>query len=313
MIRQMVVHSLITSLAVAFAFALPEAARYVLFQWWPRAEDNAQLLLFSELVLAATLLALFHLIRFAWLGHRMLKIGSIAALIEVRDGGKRMALRDDFTRSRGVSVTRDALVLAVTGYDTFVAADSHLGRIIGNCYEIRVLLLSPYSVGAAQRASAFADPRNALAAHRDELSASIRYLKRLNTGGKKICLKLYEAPPFWKIVIVGDHAWIQYCHAGYEVRTQPEFVFALRHDHPEQGFFPPFYMHLLNLWNDPRNAQYDFATDQLIFRNAAGNGTRRIDYSPLRRHAEGAVDVTDTCALRHRRPILEPSAALQSR
>jgi len=288
MIHQIVIHCVITILAVAIAFSLPEAARYVLFQWWPQVENNAQLLLYSELVLAATLVALFHLVRFACRGHRVLKISRVASLIEVREGGKQTALLGDFKLNNGVSVTRDAFVLAVTGYDTFVAADSHLGRIIGNCYEIRVLLLSPHSAGAAQRANAFTDPQRALAAHREELTASIQYLRQLSACGKRISLKLYEAPPFWKIVIVGDHAWIQYCHAGYEVRTQPEFVFALRRDRPEQGFFPPFYMHLLNLWNDPRNAQYDFATDQLVFRDSSGNEMRRVAYPSMQSHAASA-------------------------
>lgn len=84
--------------------------------------------------------------------------------------------------------------------------------------------------------------------------------------------------PFWKVVIVGEHAWIQYCHDGYEVKTQPEYVSALRHDRPEQGFFPPFYVHFLNLWNDPRNAEYDLGTDELVFRDVTGNEVRRVLY-----------------------------------
>jgi hypothetical protein len=42
-------HSLITLLAIGIAFMLPIAARYILYQWWPRVETDAQLLLFTEI------------------------------------------------------------------------------------------------------------------------------------------------------------------------------------------------------------------------------------------------------------------------
>lgn len=278
MIRQIITHSLITLLAVSLAFSLPAAARYILFQWWPRAEEDAQVLFLSELALAAVLVLLFNLFRLAWEGWCMLRIGQAIALVEVRDRGRRLTLPAMPHLTRQSPATRDAHVLAITGYDTFVAADSHLGRLIGSCYEIRVLLLDPDSAGAAQRARAFDDPAAALRAHRAELAASIDRLKQLDAGSRKVRLKLYGLPPFWKIVIVGEHAWIQYCHDGYEVKTQPEFVFALRHDRPELGFFPPFFMHFLELWNDPGQAEYDLVTDELVFRDAAGNATRRSAY-----------------------------------
>jgi len=287
MLRLIAVHGIITALAVGAAFAMPEAARYVLFQWWPRAEVDAKLLLASEMILAAVLVLLFHAIRMAWAGRCMLRIGHAAALIEVREHGKRFTLNAPLDANAKPPAARDALVLAVTGFDTFVAAGSHLGRIIGGCYEIRVLLLNPNSTGAARRAEALGDSQAALQAHRNELAASVRYLKQLSAKGKRVRLRLYESPPFWKIVIVGEHAWVQYCHDGYEVKTQPEYVFALRRDRPEQGFFPPFFMHFLNVWKDPRNAEYDLDTDELVVRDDAGNEVRRVACEL----AEGAADL----------------------
>jgi hypothetical protein len=283
--HMLTVHSVISGLAVSIAFLLPEAAGYILFQWWPQVTGSTQLLLISELALAAVLLLLFHAARIAWEGRRMLRISQIAGLIEVRGGGEALPLRNARTLLRNRSATRDALILAVTGYDTFVAANSNLGRVIGGCYEIRVLLLNPHGAGAAHRARSFGDPAAALQAHQSELDASIRYLKQLNTCGKKVCLKLYESPPFWKVVLVGEQAWIQYCHGGYEVKTQPEYVFGLRHDRPEQGLFPPFYMHFLDQWNDPRNSEYDLRTDELVFRDGMSNEVRRIAYPLAERTA----------------------------
>jgi hypothetical protein len=83
-------------------------------------------------------------------------------------------------------------------------------------------------------------------------------------------LKLYDAAPFWSIVVAGEHAWVRYCHDGYPMATQPDYVFALRKDQPTQGLFPPFCSYALDQWNDPRHAEYDFATGQLVLRSAEG-------------------------------------------
>jgi len=109
MFRLLAAHSIITMLAVGIAFAMPEAARYILFQWWPRAEIDAQLLFVSELVLAAALVLLFNAVRMAWKGQRMLRIGQAAALIEVREGGKRFALHPSLSLNDRIPATRDAL------------------------------------------------------------------------------------------------------------------------------------------------------------------------------------------------------------
>lgn len=41
-------------------------------------------------------------------------------------------------------------------------------------------------------------------------------------------------------MVLGDHLWVQYCHDGYEVKDQPEYVFALNRDRPRLGLFVPF-------------------------------------------------------------------------
>ena len=63
-LRLMAVHAAVTLLAVGIAFKLPDAARYILFQWWPRVQDDSKALLLTEIGLAGVLVILFHLIRF---------------------------------------------------------------------------------------------------------------------------------------------------------------------------------------------------------------------------------------------------------
>jgi len=52
-------HGVITLLAVAIAFATPNAAQYILYVWWPRVELNSNLLLATEIMLASVLTVLF--------------------------------------------------------------------------------------------------------------------------------------------------------------------------------------------------------------------------------------------------------------
>jgi hypothetical protein len=52
-------------------------------------------------------------------------------------------------------------------------------------------------------------------------------------------------------------------------------VFALQHDDPRRGLFVPFYTYFLERWNESRHPEYDFDSNQLVYRDAAGNETGR--------------------------------------
>jgi len=54
----LLLHALITLLAIAFA--LPAGAQYILYQWWPKVAEDANLLLATEIGLAAALALLFN-------------------------------------------------------------------------------------------------------------------------------------------------------------------------------------------------------------------------------------------------------------
>jgi hypothetical protein len=74
--------------------------------------------------------------------------------------------------------------------------------------------------------------------------------------------------------------WVQYCHDGHELKTQPEYVFAMHKDKPQQGLFSAFYVHFLNQWDDPRHPEYDFASRELVYRDARGNEVERVPFVP---------------------------------
>lgn len=266
-------HAAVTLLAVGVAFSIPAAAQYVLFQWWPKVQDNSQLLLITEIVCAAALVLLFNISRFAWSARRAAKINHLAALVDARVGRERgrggsTALYDQ------IPAARDALVMLVTGGELFGGKNAGLIRALESCREIRVLLLDPDSEGACTRAHGSDDPERTLEAHRQELRQCIAYLAKLRAAGKQVALKFYGHAPFWRLVLLGDHVWVQYCHEGDEVETSPEYVFALRQDNPSQGFFAPFHVYFLNQWGDPLNPSYNFAGDELIYGGESTDGRR---------------------------------------
>lgn len=141
--------------------------------------------------------------------------------------------------------------------------------------------MNPDSEGALKRVNSLSNPESLLETYRRETEASIAYLKKLSAVGKKITLKFYDDQPFWKLVVTGEYVWVQYCHDGYEIKNQPEYVFALQRHNPTRGFFAPFYMYFLNQWNDPRHPEYNLETDELVYRNAEGNEIKRVAFGQI--------------------------------
>jgi hypothetical protein len=274
-LRQIFLHGVITVLAVAIAFSLPEAANYILNEWWPHVEGNANFLLATEIALASILALLFNLAKIAWDHRQGLAIQRLASLVYARGAHPGWWSR---RRERGLvaqlPVARDAFVLTLTGHDTFIAGDSLLRSVIEKAYEIRVLLVNPIGEGLRKRADSLPPEITVLTLH-TEIEATIGYLSALRKFGKKVKLKFYDKEPFWKLVVLGDYVWVQHCHRGFSVRQQPEFVFGLQHHEPRHGLFVPFYMLCLDEWNDLRHAEYDFETNELVYRDVSGRDIRR--------------------------------------
>jgi hypothetical protein len=284
-VKHVISHAAVTLLAVGVAFSLPMAAQYILYTWWPRVENDSQLLLITEISFAAVLVMLFNLILIAREGRRSLRMNRIASLVHVREGDSWFSRWTGRDLRNKISGTRDVSVMSVTGYDTFVSEKRNLHRFIDDSYELRVMLMNPYGAGAKRRVQSLGE----LASIEDyiqETEATIERLASLAAAGKKVTLKFYEDLPFWNLIISGEYVWVQYCHDGHELKTQPEYVFALRKDKPAQGLFSPFYVHFLNQWDDPRHPEYNFTNKELIYRNEKGNEVGCIPYPPRQERSE---------------------------
>lgn len=274
-LRLTLLHLSITLLAIGIAFSLPIGARYILYQWWPKVVEDANLLIATEASLAAALALLFNLAGIAWENRSKVRMADLASLVHVRQSDSWIARWRERRLVRHLPAARDSFVLTITGFNTFVDEKSLLREPLDKAYEIRVMLLNPYGSGAGKRVNSLPGEIT-LQDFISEVESSIVHLATLRTTGKKVSLKFYEHEPFWKVVVFGDHVWVQYCHSGCEIKREPEYIFGLNREHPRQGFFVPFFMHFLEQWNDFRHPEYDFDTGQLVYRDADGNEIKRV-------------------------------------
>lgn len=286
--RHALSHTLITLLAVGIAFSLPVVAKYILYQWWPKVEADATLLMLTEVGLASVLVLLFNVAKIAWDNRHRVATARLASLVYARNSNTWLSRWKERRLVRRLPPVRDAFVLTLTGFDTFVDQRSPFRDLLEKAYEIRVMLLYPVGEGAAKRVSSLPD-QITLQSFRSETEASLEYLAALRKLGKKVAVKFYEHEPFWKIVVLGDHVWVQYCHSGYEVKGQPEYVFALQHRNPREGFFVPFYMYFLEQWDQPYHPEFDFDRCELVYRDLAGNETTRVPFGEPVAPAKGAT------------------------
>lgn len=274
-LRVALVHGAITLLAVSIAFSLPAVARYILFGWWPLVEADSNLMLASEVAVASVLVVTFNLAKLAWDSRRGVAMARMAALVYTRNAanGWFARLQQKLLLGR-LPAVRDAFILTVTGYQTFINGELPLRARIEEAYELRVMLVNPGSNAIRKHAESLPPGITALTMQA-EIEASIAFLAGLRRQGKKVMLKFCDEVPFWKVIVMGEHAWVQHIHPGVEVKQQPEYVFALQHVNPRHGLFVPFYVYVLERWNEIGHPDYDFDTGELVYRDAAGNEIRR--------------------------------------
>lgn len=288
--QQVLLHVCITALAIGIALSLPAAAQYILYQWWPKAAVDANLMIATEIGFAAALVVLFNLSRIGWQNRHKVRVAELAALVHARQRNNWLARWREKRLVKGLPAARDACILTLTGLDTFADDTSLLHGPLRGAYEIRVLLLNPAARGAARRVDTL--PRGVtLQAFTGEVRSSIAYLESLRAQGKKVTLRFYDEEPFWKVVVLGDHVWVQFCHDGVEIKHEPEYVFALNPGNPRHGLFVPFYRYFLDRWSDPAHPEYDFDSGELVYRDALGREAHR---APFGRAAAAAGAVPQT-------------------
>jgi hypothetical protein len=167
----------------------------------------------------------------------------------------------------------DMLFIGYTGFRTFVDPRGELYKVLQKSHEAKIMLANPFGDAPGSRLDRILHPAGRTSQDARSATRSIEYLKSIRNPRKDIRLKLYQDIPFLKLLVLGDHIWIQYYQTGLERRVNSEYVF--RHEADQASLYAPFYQYFWSRWNDPRLPEYDLERDELIYRDPARNEEKR--------------------------------------
>jgi len=273
-------HIALAGLSAAIALSLPwifnMIAKKVLV-YWSLLENEKLLVVVIEMAVAILLTFFFNIMGRSWKDRRLSNMAKNAGLVLVKP------MRGFFSRKRIKKLkekqgfAKDVLIIGSTGFRTFVDPRGDLHHVMQNCRKAKIMLLDPFSEGAMARAKSILDPHVTLETFQEQIKKSIAFLKGLKAVRKEVRLKLYQDTPLLKLAILDDYIWIQHYHSGLDVQRMPEYVF--RHDRNLSSLYIPFYQYFMTRWNDPDVPEFDLEADMLVFRDIAGNETRREKFN----------------------------------
>jgi hypothetical protein len=212
----------------------------------------------------------------SWKNGKISKMASSAGMICLFPPGKFLLQRKIKKMKEQHGLNRDVLIISATGFRTFVDPQGDLHRILQSCREAKIMLLNPHGDGASARAKSMLDPNVTPALFNEQIKKSIDFLKQLKSLQKNITLKLYDDPPYLKLAILGDYIWMKHYHPGLDVQSLPEYLF--QHDQKPGSLYTPFYQYFLMRWRDSSIPEYDLDTDEIIYRDTAGNELKRKNF-----------------------------------
>ncbi len=269
-------HVVLIVLSASIAISLPYAADFISRNFltaWAVIGNEKIFLVSVEISLAIALIIFFNYIGRSWKDRKLSNIANEAGLLHVSSAGGFLSRKKNRRLKESNGIARDVGIIGSTGFSTFVDEKGDLHAVIKNCRSARIMLLNPHSEGANIRAKSIFDPDITTERLGEQIRKSIDFLKQLKEAQKNIRLKLYDEAPFLKITISGDYMWIKHYHTGFDANAMPEYVFGCNQN--PGTLYALFYQHFLKWWNDPGIPEYDLETDELIYRDAAGNEERR--------------------------------------
>ncbi|MBA5866286.1 MAG: hypothetical protein GDA67_06260 [Nitrospira sp. CR1.3] len=265
-------HGVVVVLSATIAWSLPAIARQFLVLW-SRVEHEQMLLLSVEVAVALLLIMISNYLWRAFQDRRqagMAKGAGLVSFFPLHDPGAGRKIRQ---LKQQQSLGRTVLAIGVTGHGTVVDDKAELHALLETCLEAKLILLNPLSEEAARRAQSLSHPDITPLRFRQELQETIALIKRFRANGKVIRLKLYSDRPHLRMVILGDYLWLQHYHTGLDIRWMPEYVFQHNVDH--HGLYTLFYQYFTKRWENQDIPEYDFQTDELVYRARSGSELRR--------------------------------------
>ncbi len=269
-------HIAVVVLSAAVALSLPLTARFVagkFLGYWALIENEKIFLISIEIGTAVLLILLFNFVVKNLKSRKLSGIADEAGLCAV---GRASGLIDR-TRIRRLKdkngAGRNIMLIGSTGFTTFADPSGDLHQIVRNCRGAKIMLLDPSGEGAGSRAKSIGSPDITVERFHEQILESISFLKDLKDAQKDIRLKLYCEVPLLKLAILGDYVFLRHYHHGVDVRRMPEYVF--KHGGHPGSLYNVFYQYFLDRWHDPELPEYELETDELVYRDRAGNEVRR--------------------------------------
>jgi hypothetical protein len=291
-------HVAVVILSAAFAFSLPFTAAFVarkVLSYWSLVGDDKVFLVSIEIGSAVLLILLLNHVRKSWIDRRVSRMARAAGLVLVSPPTGLFARRRIKKLKEKQGFARDAMVIAATGFRTFVDRNGELYQVLHNCREAKILLLHPDSEGMRVRARSIAHA-GAVEDFSRQIGASIGFLKELRSRRQNVRLKLYQDVPFLKMAILGDYLWVQHYHPGLEAQEMPKYVF--KHNQDRGSLYVPFYQYFLSRWHSADIPEYDFDSDELVHRDPSGKELKR---TPFTASFERLLANDETCS----EPVLQ--------
>src|SRR6266513_1036186 len=254
----LVYHVTVVILSAAIASTIPFTLAFVaekLLGYWSAIRDERTFLVGTEVAVALLLVFLFNHARANWANRRLAGMARGAGMVHQSSGSGLLSRRSARRLKERHALRRDIMIIGSTGFRTFVDPRGDLHTAIEHCRTAKIMLLDPESPGAFARAR------------------TIAYLRTFPAAHHRFRLKLYSEPPLWKLVILGDYAWVRHYHPTLDVRLLPEYVFAHRQD--VEGLYAAFYQYFVARWNDPAIPEYNLMTGELSVRDGAFKETGR--------------------------------------
>lgn len=279
----MLYHILMVGLSAALALSLPIVARFVAKQflvYWSLVENDKVFLISIETISVIFFIFLSTFLRRSWKDRKLSNMARAAGMVWATPAKGFFAKRRVRKLKENQGIARDVMVISSTGFRTFVDPKGELHQVIQNCREAKIMLLNPYSEGAVVRAKSIPDPNVTPESFREQIRKSIDFLKILKAAQKNVKLRLYPDSPFLKMTILGDYIWLQHYQPGLDAQMMPKYVF--RHDPNIGSLYFHFYQYFLGRWNTPDIPEYDLETDELIYRDLAGNEVRRDKFVKIK-------------------------------
>jgi hypothetical protein len=265
-------HIVVVALSAGIAFSLPRIARSFV-TYWSRVENEKIYLVAVEVAAAIFLIVCFSYLQRSLRDRALAKTATGAGLLSFFPWRGLSAQRRIRKLKEKQGTGRTLMVVGSTGYGTFVDSQGDLYTVLEKCLGAQILLVNPYSKEATRRIRAIHHPNFTLEMFREEVRDSIALLKRLKEAGKAVKLKLYSDPPLVKLVILGDYLWLKHYHTDLDVQTMPEYV--LQHNLKDHGLYNLFYQYFTQRWENPQIPEYDFDTDELVYRGHHGSEVSR--------------------------------------